>query len=213
MAFQRFYQIGLIIMVASFTGLLTFFTPRASGNDSEFEPIVEAEMPAGFPETTPVQDVRIKNYPAYRKAEADPDSRGAFWKLFVHIKRNRIAMTAPVEMRYAEEERPRETGMAFLYGKPEMGQTGRQGSVAVVDVPPMVVVSTGVRGPRTPESVSAARDRLTAWLEANQGRYAADGPMRVMAYNSPFVPQNRNYFEVEIPVRPVESSGATEASD
>ena len=96
--------------------------------------------------------------------------------------------------------------MAFLYGRPDLGQAGRQGSVEVIDVPPMVVVSTGVRGPRTTESVADARDRLKIWLNTNKERYASDGQMRVMAYNSPFVPRNRNYFEVEIPIRPLDAS-------
>ena len=91
--------------------------------------------------------------------------------------------------------------MAFLYGRPDMGFPGAQGSVEVIDLAPMVVVSTGVRGPRTTKSVAEARDRLKVWLAANTDHYSADGQLRVMAYNSPFVPRNRNYFEVEIPIR------------
>ena len=34
----------------------------------EFQPIKEAEMPKGFPTYTPVGQVEIKKYPAYRKA-------------------------------------------------------------------------------------------------------------------------------------------------
>ena len=56
-----------------------------------------------------------------------------------------------------------------------------------------------------------ARDRLDAWLKANQKSYSADGPMRVMAYNSPFVPRNRNYFEVEIPIRPLQPADVSQA--
>ena len=84
-----------------------------------------------------------------------------------------------------------------------MGRVGTQGNVKVVDVPAIVVVSTGVRGARTEESVAKAQARVDTWLEDNRDRYSAAGPLRVMAYNSPFVPRNQNYFEVEIPIHPV----------
>jgi hypothetical protein len=198
-------------MTAALAGLLATFAPRAGADDREFMPIVEAEMPEGFPQYTAVRDVQIKRYPAYRKAEADPNAGGGFWTLFSHIKKNDIAMTAPVEMTYTDRKRPNEGRMAFLYRRPDQGNTGREGSVAVIDVPPMVVVSTGVRGARTTESVAEARDRLKAWLEINKERYESDGELRVMAYNSPFVPRDRNYFEVEIPIRAV-ASGSSQAS-
>jgi len=204
------YQFGLVMITVPLAGLLTTFALRAGGDDTEFKPIVEAKIPEGFPPYTPVRDVQIKRYPAYRKAEADPNAGRAFWTLFSHIKKNDIAMTAPVEMSYDEGQRPREGSMAFLYGSPGLGQAGRQGSVEVIDVPPMVVVSTGVRGPRTTESVADARDLLKTWLETNKERYASDGQMRVMAYNSPFVPRNRNYFEVEIPIRPLNESDSSQ---
>jgi hypothetical protein len=34
----------------------------------------------------------------------------------------------------------------------------------------------------------------------------AAGSLRVMGYNSPFVPKEKNFFEVQIPVNPVEAS-------
>ena len=207
------YQFGIVIMTASLAGLLATFVPRAGADDTEFKPIVEAKMPEDFPEYTPVRDVQIKRYPAYRKAEADPNAGRAFWTLFSHIKQNDIAMTAPVEMSYADGQSPRESSMAFLYGRPDLGQAGRQGSVEVIDVAPMVVVSTGVRGPRTAESVADARDRLQNWLKTNDERYAADGELRVMAYNSPFIPRNRNYFEVEIPIRSLDASVSSQDSN
>lgn len=98
--------------------------------------------------------------------------------------------------------------MAFLYGRPDLGRAGKQDSVEVIDVPPKLVVSTGVRGPRTAQSVAEARDRLRAWLEANKEQYSIGGKLRVMAYNSPFVPRNSNYFEVEIPIRILDQTGA-----
>lgn len=214
MTIHSCYAMALSIAFAPLVGFLAIFATQARGSDAaEFKPIVEAEMPEGFPRYTAVEDVQIKQYPAYRKAEADAKAMGSFWRLFSHIKKNDIPMTAPVEMRYADGERPRESSMAFLYNNPEVGQVGRDGSVEVIDVPPMTVVSTGVRGPQNSESVAAARDRLEKWLEVNKERYAAEGQMRVMAYNSPFVPRNRNYFEVEIPIRPVDPTSSLEESE
>lgn len=176
--------------------------PRGA-EDQAFTPIKEAEMPEGFPNYTPVGEVELKEYPAYRKATADSGS-AAFWTLFFHIKKNDIAMTAPVEMTYSKTDagRAREESMAFLYGDSGLGEPGPDGRVAVVDVQPMTVLSIGVRGPRTAKAVTEARERLDAWLEANRDRYVADGPLRVMGYNSPFVPREKNFFEVQIPVRP-----------
>lgn len=212
MKFRILSPIGIAAMTAPLGLLLVTFALRARADDKEFSPIIEAKTPEGFPEYTPVREVQIKRYPAYRKAQADPGAGRAFWTLFSHIKNNKIAMTAPVEMTYAERQNPIESGMAFLYGRLDLGFAGRQGNVEVIDVPPMVVVSTGVRGPRTTESVAEARDRLKVWLEANEESYSANGRLRVLAYNSPFVPRNRNYFEVEIPIRPVDASGSSEDS-
>ena len=207
MSFRRLLPLAIAIITAPLAALLATFAHRAQADDKEFRPIIEAEMPAGFPQYTPVREVQVKRYPAYRKAQAVAGKGGGFWTLFSHIKQNDIAMTSPVEMPYADREPPNQGNMAFLYGRADMGLPGRQGSVEVIDVPPMVVASTGVRGPRTAESLAEARDRLNAWLEANEEQYSADGPLRVMAYNSPFIPRDRNYFEVEIPLRPIEPSG------
>ena len=111
MTSRSLYQFGIVMMTAPLAGLLVTFAPRAGADDTEFKPIVEAKMPEDFPQYTPVRDVQIKRYPAYRKAEADPNAGRAFWTLFFHIKKNDIAMTAPVEMSYADGQSPRE-GMA-----------------------------------------------------------------------------------------------------
>lgn len=200
----------IAMVPAAFLGLLTGYLSPVGADEDDFKPIVEADMPAGFPQVTPVGEVRIKRYPAYRKAQADASAGRAFWTLFGHIKKNDIAMTAPVEMTYADQQRPRERTMAFLYGSADLGLPGVDGRVEVVDVPATSVVSTGVRGPRTAQSVDQARDRLNAWLDANGQRYVADGQLRAMGYNSPFVPRNRNFFEVEIPIRELDVPGSPE---
>lgn len=166
---------------------------------------VEAEQPQGFPRPTPPGEIEVKPYPAYRMARAEPSAGRAFWTLFMHIKRNGVAMTAPVEMNLdgGPADAAREESMAFLYEEPNQGRAGRDGAVEVIDVDPMTVVSTGVRGPRTESAVGEARRRLESWLERQSDRWAPAGPVRVMAYNSPFVPRDQNFFEVQIPLRPI----------
>lgn len=195
--------------------------PRAAANelraelrsvleDMQFEPIAEADMPEGFPAPTPVGEVEVKDYPTYRKAETG-DSGGAFWTLFQHIKKNEIAMTAPVEMQSSVGD-GEGAAMAFLYGSTRQGATGQQGEVEVLDVPAQRVISTGVRGRRSEADVKAAQARLEAWLAEFGGDLEVAGLVRVMGYNSPFVPRGRQYFEVQIPVQPVENEGTEPAN-
>ena len=170
--------------------------------DLAFTPIKEAEMPRGFPPPTPVGEIEIKRYPAYRMAQTESEERSAFWTLFKHIKRNKIAMTAPVEMGYESTgaAKPVQSSMAFLYGNDSLGKAGSDGAVRVVDVLPQMVVSVGVRGNRTQNKIVTARKSLLKWIEDNSSTYRIAGEMRVMGYNSPFVPAGRKYFEVQIPI-------------
>jgi NADH dehydrogenase [ubiquinone] 1 alpha subcomplex assembly factor 1 len=173
--------------------------------DLRFQPYIEAELPVGFPEPTPAGEIEVKQYPVYRMARTDM-SGGAFWQLFNHIKKNDIAMTAPVEMTWASTENGmREVDMAFLYGNVDLGPVGQDGAVEVVEAEPAAVVSIGCRGEATRAAVNAAYDELLAWL-ALRGDLEVSGPMRGMAYNSPMVPRSRKYFEVQIPVTLLETS-------
>jgi hypothetical protein len=169
-----------------------------------FRPLIEAELPRDFPPPTPVGEIEIKGYPAYRKAEASGSGGSPFWTLFKHIKAEGIAMTAPVQMDYAAdlESDVEQRSLAFLYGRPDQGEPTSDGPVTVADVPPMRVASTGVRGDRTPKRIAAARQRLLDWLHEDCDEYEPDGEIRVFGYNSPFIPSDRRYIEVQIPVRP-----------
>lgn len=190
-------------------GVLTIQTltnHRASAE--QFQPIKEAEMPKGFPTYTRVGQIEIKEYPAYRKALAS--GLGEFWTLFQHIKQNNVTMTAPVEMDYGDPRaaKSQERSMSFLYERPDQGSSGKQGSVEVMDVPAMTVVSIGCRGQRTTSSIAEAREKLMKWLDEKKDEYVPVGPMRVMGYNSPFVPRDKNFFEVQIPVNVAKASGS-----
>ncbi len=171
-----------------------------------FEPYIEAPLPEGFPEPTPVGEIRIKKYPDYRLARtqmAGAES-GAFWTLFMHIKKKDIAMTAPVEMTYeAGKDRLQPQSMAFLYRSVKQGQTGKDEKVEVIDVPATLALSFGMRGDVGRAQLAEAKANLDTWLRNNASEYEASGPLRVMGYNSPFVAASRRFTEVEIPVRRV----------
>jgi hypothetical protein len=187
-----------LILALAATGVFCGAAMADEKATGQFRPVKEAELPKGFPGYTPVGTVEVKQYPAYRKASVE--GAGGFWTLFGHIKQNEVAMTAPVEMTYGDAEKPRVQNMAFLYERPDQGATGKQGSVEVVDVPAMTVVSIGCRGWRTEQAVNEARDRLLEWLDENRDTYTAAGSLRVMGYNSPFVPRDKQFFEVQVPV-------------
>ncbi len=174
--------------------------------DLEFEPLIEAELPAGFPAPTTVGEIELKRYPVYRMVRADVSgsgSGGAFWKLFTHIQKGDIAMTAPVEMGWSGTER--EASMAFLYGSTELGATGLDGSLEVLDVEPLWAISLGCRGDATRAEVAAAHTELQRWLDA-RGDLVVVGALRTLAYNSPMVPRERRYFEVQLQVQPTQAS-------
>lgn len=172
--------------------------------------IAEAKLPAGFPGPGPVGEVIVKTYPAHRLARVRSagGANGSFMKLFRHIERNEIPMTAPVEMEMAVDDRggaaPATTSMAFLYGSADTGTPGpdpADPNVVVEDVPEMTVVSLGVRGSYREERFAEFSATLEAWLRTHP-EWVAAGPPRSFAYNSPFVPGLLKYAEVQIPIAP-----------
>ena len=170
-----------------------------------FEPLMEAPLPEGFPEPTPVGEIRVQKFPEYRLAKTDMTffEGRAFWTLFNHIKKHDIAMTAPVEMQYSAEtdKSLKQSSMAFLYRSTQQGTPGAEDKVEVTDVPAHLAVSIGLRGDATKARVADAKRRLEAWIDVHAAEYEASGPLRVMGYNSPFVSDAQRYTEVQIPVR------------
>ena len=193
----------------------------ASSRGDEEQParpwlVPEANLPEGFPPPGPVDEIVVKTYPAHRLARvrAEGGGNGMFMKLFRHIERNDITMTAPVEMSW-QGERPemehppaavgREPeAMAFLYGKPTIGAAGvdpKDPQVVVEDVPEVKVVSIGLRGGYDKATFDRGAKRLAAWL-AEHPKWQAAGGLRSLAYNSPFVPNIAKYSETQLPIRP-----------
>jgi len=177
---------------------------RAS--DLGFEPFIEADLPRDFPAPTPVLEIELKRYPAYRVATASMSGRGnsAFWTLFKHIKKHGIPMTAPVESTYAADARLSPRKMGFLYQNVEVGEAGPDGRVDIADVDAERVVSFGHRGNSTSDRIAAAQREILAWIDSRDDLEVA-GDLRTMGYNSPMVSTSRRYFEVQIPVRRIEA--------
>lgn len=158
----------------------------------------ESPLPEGWPAPGPFNQVVKKKYPAYRAAFSKEGSQnGSFMKLFRHIQRNEIPMTAPVEMKMDEGENKamKMEQMAFLYQSPEVGKTGADGAeVEVRDVPALEALSYAWNGNRDDKATRKAREALDAEL-AKQNLRAES--YRLLGYNSPFVPKARQTHELQ----------------
>lgn len=158
----------------------------------------ESPLPAGWPAPGPFDKVVRKKYPAYRAAfttESSPN--GGFRRLFKHIKRENIPMTAPVEMKLdaARKETADMEEMAFLYQSQEVGKTGAGGDlVEVRDIPAQEALSYAWQGARNAEATARARKAIDGEL-ARLGLKAAG--YRLLGYNSPFVPRARQTHELQ----------------
>ena len=199
------------------TALVLALASTSFAEDAVRKPMMisEAKLPEGFPGPGPVGDIVTKTYPAHRLARVRSGGRGndgSFMRLFRHIERNEIAMTAPVEMEMAADgdtASPGAESMAFLYGSADTGTPGpdpADPSVIVEDVPELTVVSLGVRGSYRDDRFAGFADRLREWLAAHP-EWVAAGPPRTLAYNSPFVPGVLKFAEVQIPIAPAPDRG------
>ena len=169
-----------------------------------FKPRVEAPVPTGFPAPTPVGVVEIKKLPVYRMAKVANSGMGGnnFFTLFNHIKKNNIEMTAPVEMTMTEKNgKYTESSMAFLYQETTLGKVGPQGNVAVLDTTECTVVSVGMRGSPSSENIESARRWLLEKIKTTPQAYEIAGELKVMGYNSPFMPEKLRYYEVQLPLK------------
>jgi len=169
-----------------------------------FKPKVEAPVPAGFPAPTPVGVVEIKKLPVYRMAKVANSGLGGnnFFTLFNHIKKNNIEMTAPVEMTMTEKNgKYTESSMAFLYQETTLGKVGPQENVAVLDTTECTVVSVGMRGSPSSENIESARRWLLEKIKTTPQAFEIAGELKVMGYNSPFMPEKLRYYEVQLPLK------------
>ncbi len=190
--------VGTIFMLASCISFSPFM-------------VREAPLPEGWPTLTPVGEVEVKTYPAYRAATVSTGQAGGgmdpmFNTLFRHIKDEDIPMTAPVDVGYAAESPSAgPVNMAFLYRDPEVGSTGRKGNVQVQDFAPATYASRGMRGDYKTETIAPEIAELKTWL-AQQKDWREVGPPRYLGYNGPFILPAFRYGEVQIPVEPVNAA-------
>ncbi len=178
-----------------------------------FEILMESPQPEGWPEPGPAFEMTLKHFPAYRAAVKEGGN--GFWPLFRHISARDIPMTAPVEMDMQDsEEGYRMTSMAFLYQSIEVGETGEaEDGVEVIDYPAISVVSYGSNGRYNQERIDEILADIDEYLETLAEDWRPTGEMRIMGYNSPMVPSEKRYFEVQVLVEPVEDESAEPATD
>jgi hypothetical protein len=156
----------------------------------------ESPLPRGWPQPGPYDRVVRKKLPAYRAAYT-PENRsgGGFWRLFRHIKREGIPMTAPVEMKIDPADTAVIDEMGFLYQTPGTGEAGSGGGmVEVRDMPAGEVLSYAWMGPRNKAATARARAAVDAEL-ARLGIKPAG--YRLLGYNSPFVARGRRTHELQ----------------
>lgn len=175
---------------------------------------ITTPLPVGYPPPTPPGAIDIKSYPAVRRAQVTRDGDtwwgmdGAFWPLFRHIQRHDIEMTSPVEMDYqglssTSKEKPEEWTMSFLYRTAELGPTGKDRSVEVVDMPPITVVALAYQGNYGVPLVKVHLRTLELWLES-QNEWERAGEPRSFFYNGPEAREKNRWAEVQIPIKKIE---------
>jgi hypothetical protein len=195
---QGLLVLGIIVVAAG--GLLFWAYSAAS-----------APLPDGFPPPTADGDIEVKSYPEYRAATVNvtgnlayASSRG-FSPLFRHISSNDISMTAPVETRYPTatlqegSSTEGEAAVSFLYRNLDIVPREVAQEVQVEDIPPMTVVSLGVRGGYDYEIYTTGVQQLQVWLSEHPD-YAVTGPPRRFFYDGPYIPDPLKRSDIQIPV-------------
>ena len=89
--------------------------------------------------------------------------------------------------------------MAFLYESADQGKAGSQGTVEVLDLRSIEVLSIGMRGKRSNSRIELAKALITGRM-AEMGMEPA-GDWRVLGYNSPMVSVAKRYWELQVPIR------------
>jgi hypothetical protein len=194
---------GFVVMGVFLIGALLFGAYSAAS----------APLPEGFPSPTADSEIEVKQYPAYRsatvqvKGDLESASSRGFSPLFRHISDNDISMTAPVEARYpastlqANAASQGNTAVSFLYRSLDIVPKEVEQDVQVDDIPPMTVVSFGVKGGYDYGIIyTKGIERLQGWLAAHP-EYTVTGAPRRFFYDGPFVPDVLKRSDIQIPVQ------------
>lgn len=157
----------------------------------------EAPLPKGWPQPGPFNEVAEKTYPKYRAAVTQTSGTTmAFWRLFGHIKKKDIPMTAPVEMDMEKkgDEMKRAT-MAFLYQDTNVGAPGADGEkIQVQDIEPEKVLSYTWMGDDNDANINKAKTSLEAALKEKK---ITAKSYRLLGYNGPGTPRKKRTWELQ----------------
>ncbi len=158
----------------------------------------EAKLPENWPAPGPYNEAVVKQFPAYRAAFTTGNSGNfSFFKLFNHIKRNNIPMTAPVEMPIVTTSDGNiiQKGMAFLYQNQKVGSTGPAGkNINVRDILATRAVTYAWMGTDSQRNRSLARAQVDEYLAAN---HLKAGSYRLFGYNGPQTPRSERTYELQ----------------
>ena len=182
-----------------------------AGEASTYPPgfIPEAPLPEGFPPPSEVGRVVEKSYPLCRTYSAPGNN--AFMRCFAYLSKQRHEMTIPVILDYRPKPDAREAQpanmdfmdvarMHFILEEPSLDEPKEDGPVTVADMPRMRVLSIAIQGAMSAEKLGEAERKLEAEM-ARRKNITAAGPKRVLGYNSPMVPRDKAFWEIQVPIR------------
>jgi len=179
--------------------------------------IEEGPLPEGFPPPNEVGQVVEKSYPLCRTYSAEGDN--AFMRCFGYLTKHKHEMTAPVIMDFKRREptdKPKAIAnfdameinrMHFVLERPLLDEPKSEGAVVVADIPTMRVLSIAFQGQLSADTREHAEKKLAAEIEKRKN-LKVNGPYRVLGYNSPFVPKDKAFWEIQVPITDVKLDAA-----
>jgi hypothetical protein len=179
--------------------------------------IEEGPLPEGFPPPSEVGQIVEKSYPLCRTYSAEGSN--AFMRCFIYLTKHKHEMTAPVIMDYKRREpsdKPQAIAnfdamdinrMHFVLERPLLDEPKSEGAVVVADIPTLRVLSLAFQGQMSANTREQAEKKLAAEIESRKD-LTVIGPYRVLGYNSPFVPKDKAFWEIQIPVTEKKSGSA-----
>jgi SOUL heme-binding protein len=172
--------------------------------------IAEGPLPDGFPPPAEVGKVVEKTYPLCRTYSAEGNN--AFMRCFAYLSKQKHEMTAPVIMEYergadnanarpgADVNFANVARMHFVLADLSLDKPKQEGPVLVADMPKMRVLSIAIQGEMSARQREDAEHKLDV-ESAKRKDIAAAGPKRVLGYNSPMVPRDKRFWEIQVPIK------------
>ena len=179
--------------------------------------INEGPLSEGFPPPSEVGQIVEKSYPLCRTYSAEGSN--AFMRCFTYLTKYKHEMTAPVIMDYKRRQRSDEpqpianldameiSRMHFVLKQQLLDEPKNEGAVMVADIPAMRVLSIAFQGQLSADAREQAEKLLAAEIAARTNLTVA-GPYRALGYNSPFVPKDKAFWEIQIPITDVKHDQA-----